>query len=259
MSIATISPSSLAQRRQKGESCDLIDVRTPVEFREVHVNSPEMCRSISSIRMPIMRARNGNSGEPLYVVCQLGGRSQKACEAFHKKGYTNVVNVEGGTEACVAAGLAARSWQEGDLARTPSSNRRRLPYVLTGVILGWQVHPAFYGLSGFHRRRPVVCRNQQHLRHGNAAHEDAVEQVMIVANILLASERNVDLSNTARSGLDFFSATKFADRSTGGQRALERTRWPILLAKVCSDELPRTRLWRDEAVPHGVIHKHMRL
>ena len=105
MSIPTISPSGLAQRCKAGQSCDLIDVRTPLEFREAHV---EFARNVPLDQLDpesIMRARNGNSGEPLYVVCQLGGRSQKACEEFHKKGYTNVVNVEGGTQACVAAGL----------------------------------------------------------------------------------------------------------------------------------------------------------
>ena len=37
MSLATISASSFAQRHQEGQEIDLIDVRIPVEFREVHV------------------------------------------------------------------------------------------------------------------------------------------------------------------------------------------------------------------------------
>ena len=105
MSISTISPAGLEQRRRSGQSCDLIDVRTPLEYRDSHV---EYARNVPLDQLDpeaIMRARNGNSGEPLYVVCQLGGRSQKACEEFQKKGFTNVVNVEGGTQACAAAGL----------------------------------------------------------------------------------------------------------------------------------------------------------
>ena len=35
--IATISPKQLANLVQTGASVELIDVRTPVEFREVHV------------------------------------------------------------------------------------------------------------------------------------------------------------------------------------------------------------------------------
>ncbi len=37
MAVANISPAGLAQRHQDGQKLDLIDVRTPVEFREVHV------------------------------------------------------------------------------------------------------------------------------------------------------------------------------------------------------------------------------
>ena len=35
--IMTISPQELATRQERGEVSELIDVRTPVEFREVHV------------------------------------------------------------------------------------------------------------------------------------------------------------------------------------------------------------------------------
>src|SRR6478609_3433717 len=148
MSIPTISPSGLAQRCKTGQSCDLIDVRTPLEFRDRHV---EFAQNIPLDQLDpesIMRARNGNSGEPLFVVCQLGGRSQKACEEFHKKGYTNVVNVEGGTKACEAAGLPLVHGKKAiSLERQVRIVAGSL--VLIGVVLGWQVHPAFYGLSGF--------------------------------------------------------------------------------------------------------------
>jgi len=148
MSVATISPSALLQRLRSGQSCDLIDVRSPSEFREVHV---EFVHNVPLDQLEpnsVMNARNGNSGEPLYVVCHLGGRSQKACEAFHKHGYTNVVNVEGGTDACVTAGLPlVRGKKTISLERQVRIVAGAL--VLTGVILGWQVHPAFYGLSAF--------------------------------------------------------------------------------------------------------------
>jgi rhodanese-related sulfurtransferase len=148
MSIPTISPTGLAQRCQNGQSCDLIDVRTPLEFRDAHV---EFARNVPLDRLDpesIMKARNGNAGEPLYVVCQLGGRSQMACEEFHKKGYTNVVNVEGGTQACVAAGLPlVRGKKAISLERQVRIVAGAL--TLTGVLLGFFVHPAFFGLSGF--------------------------------------------------------------------------------------------------------------
>ena len=88
-----------------GKKIDLIDVRTPMEFRSMHVaiarNEP-----LSGLDpKAIQSARNGASSEPLYVVCRSGGRSKQACEKFLASGITNVINVEGGTMACESAGM----------------------------------------------------------------------------------------------------------------------------------------------------------
>lgn len=148
MSVCTISPLGLAQRRKTGQSCDLIDVRTPAEYREVHV---EFARNVPLDQLDpesIMRARNGSAGEPLYVICQLGGRSQQACETFQKKGFANVVSVEGGTKACEQSELPlVRGKKAISLERQVRIAAGSL--VLIGVILGTWVNPYLYGLSGF--------------------------------------------------------------------------------------------------------------
>ena len=120
----------------------------PSNFAKRHV---EFARNVPLDQLDpesIMRARNGNTGEPLYVICQMGGRGKQACEAFQKKGFTNVVNVEGGTKACEQSDLPlVRGKKAISLERQVRIVAGSL--VLIGVILGWQVHPAFYGLSGF--------------------------------------------------------------------------------------------------------------
>src|SRR5690348_1641501 len=105
MSTATISPSELYQRHKRGEKVNLIDVRTPVEFRSVHVS---FARNVPLDQLdPKAEAESprGSSAEPLYIVCQSGGRSQKACEKFEQAGYSNIVNVLGGTNACLQTDL----------------------------------------------------------------------------------------------------------------------------------------------------------
>ena len=105
MSMATISPAKLAEITREGRKIELIDVRTPVEFREVHLQTARNV-PLDQLDPPVlMQARSGSSSEPLYLVCKGGGRSQQACEKFIKAGFTNVVNVEGGTMACIDAGL----------------------------------------------------------------------------------------------------------------------------------------------------------
>jgi rhodanese-related sulfurtransferase len=148
MSITVVKPQELAQLWKQGQRVDLIDVRTPVEFRQVHV---ENARNVPLDKLDpaaIMQARNGSTNELLYVVCHSGGRGRQACEKFLKEGFSNVVNVEGGTLACVDAGLpVVRGKQAMSLERQVRIAAGLL--VLIGVLLGWLVHPAWSGLSAF--------------------------------------------------------------------------------------------------------------
>lgn len=147
MTLATITPRQLEERRQAG-SITLIDVRTPVEFREIHV---EYARNVPLDRLDpaaIAPFRNGGPDEPLYVICRSGGRGQKACEKLLAAGIANVVNVEGGTTACVEAGLPVMRGRKAiSLERQVRIAAGLL--VLLGVALGWLVHPALLGLSAF--------------------------------------------------------------------------------------------------------------
>ncbi len=148
MTVATISPAGLAQRHNEGRKLDLIDVRTPVEFREVHV---QFARNVPLDQLDpgaVMQARNGTSGEPLYVICRSGGRGQQACEKFQQAGFANVINVEGGTQACDAAGLpVVRGKKAVSLERQVRIAAGSL--VLVGAALGYWVHPALIGISAF--------------------------------------------------------------------------------------------------------------
>lgn len=144
MSYSTISPQQLAELCQSGQKIELVDVRTPVEFREVHVAA---ARNVPLDRLDPSAVANGSTQEPLYVICKSGGRGQQACEKFVKAGYANVFNVEGGTTACIEAGLpVVRGKKAISLERQVRIAAGTL--VLLGVGLSF-VHPAFVGLSAF--------------------------------------------------------------------------------------------------------------
>jgi len=100
--VATISPTMLADLRRKGEKVTLIDVRTPAEFGEVHV---DFAHNIPLDRLDTQAVKAVAGDGPLYFVCKSGTRSQKACEKLLAAGVTDVVSVEGGTAACEAAGV----------------------------------------------------------------------------------------------------------------------------------------------------------
>ncbi len=146
MTVTTISPRQLAELRKAGTPIDLVDVRTPVEFRALHV---EFARNIPLDQLDPqaqLRARNGSSDVPLYFVCRSGSRGQQACERLLKAGFGNVANVEGGTLACLDAGLAmVRGKKAISLERQVRVAIGLV--VLLGTLLAWLVHPAFVGLS----------------------------------------------------------------------------------------------------------------
>ena len=146
--ISTISVNRLAELDGQG-NVEVIDVRTPAEFREVHSviarNVP--LESLNPGR--VMQERDGTASHPLYVICQSGNRSGKACQKFIDAGYTNVVNVEGGTIAWDQAGLpVVRGKKAMSLQRQVQITTGFL--VLLGAVLSfWNIYFALLsGLMG---------------------------------------------------------------------------------------------------------------
>jgi rhodanese-related sulfurtransferase len=139
--------SQLAEKQRKSH-IDVIDVRIPTEFREVHVEGAKNHPLDSLDPKSIMESRNGRSSEALYVICKSGSRSSKAFRKFLDAGYDNVVNVDGGTTAWVKAGLPV---QRGKKAISLERQVRILAgfLALLGAVLGFFVHPYFVGLSAF--------------------------------------------------------------------------------------------------------------
>ena len=148
MSISTISPQELAARNERGEVCELIDVRTPVEFREVHVS---FARNVPLDQLDppaLLSSRNGASQQPVYVICRSGNRANQACEKFVAAGFMNIVNVAGGTSAWEQAGLPVTRGQKA------ISLERQVRIViglivLTGSALTWFYDPRWIALPAF--------------------------------------------------------------------------------------------------------------
>lgn len=143
--IKTISVQKLSAC-QDDAGFQLIDVRTPVEYREVHVvrakNVP-----LSTLD-PEVAIKDCCADEPVYVICQKGGRSQQACQMFVDAGFSNVVNVTGGTEAWVDAELSvARGKKAISLERQVRIVAGLLVFI--GSLLGIFVSPWFMGLPAF--------------------------------------------------------------------------------------------------------------
>lgn len=94
-----ISVGELADAWKTGEAT-IIDVREPFEYEAVHIPGAALVplSDVPGRHEELPRDR------PVYVVCAVGGRSFQAAQFLSFQG-VEAINVDGGTDAWVRAGL----------------------------------------------------------------------------------------------------------------------------------------------------------
>jgi rhodanese-related sulfurtransferase len=103
---SAISVEELLKVSQNSSRFHLLDVREDDEYQEYHAT---ISRSLPLSRLMEGRAQDDlrmPKDETIYIICRSGRRSATACEILHSQGFTSLVNVTGGMEAWVKAGLA---------------------------------------------------------------------------------------------------------------------------------------------------------
>jgi len=141
----TISPIELQNLLAAQPDLPLLDVRTPVEFAEVHVPQAR--------NVPLDELRLGAVSVPkdqaVYLLCRSGQRATKAAEKLVREGFTQPVVIAGGTLAWIAANLPVTRGQSKVISLERQVRIVAGSLVLAGVALGWFVHRGFYGLAAF--------------------------------------------------------------------------------------------------------------
>ena len=134
MSLSTITVEELNSKKASDDSLELIDVRTPAEYQAVHVAFDEN-HPLDKLNVTTINESRSNPDQPLYVICKMGGRSAKACQQFVDVGMTNVVNVEGGTDAWVKAGFQVQRSGKKVIALDRQVRMTAGSLVLAGVLV----------------------------------------------------------------------------------------------------------------------------
>lgn len=147
MSVSTISPQEFYRQAEQGEMPELIDVRTPVEFQEVHSKFAKNL-PLDELDPHAFAQSREKPDSPLYVICRTGGRAAQACQKLQDAGWENVVNIEGGTLAWEQAGLPVnRGKKVMSLDRQVRIAAGSL--VVLGAIPALLGYPYFAALSAF--------------------------------------------------------------------------------------------------------------
>lgn len=89
---------------EDGASIELIDVRNPDEFENVHALSAKLF-PLPNVSLESIENLKLDKSQPIYLICRSGQRSMVAARQFVEAGFKHVFNVSGGTIDWVECGL----------------------------------------------------------------------------------------------------------------------------------------------------------
>ncbi len=147
---STQATRSGVQNSEHAQSNDsfVVDVRTPAEYNEVHVegtlNFPLGDLSRSATKIAELAA-----GRPVTLLCRTGKRAEEGRKLLTKAGVQDAYCMEGGIEAWIGQGNPVK--RSGTKAVSIERQVRIAAGVLVflGSIAAWFINPAFVVLPGF--------------------------------------------------------------------------------------------------------------
>ncbi|MDB6080270.1 MAG: ygaP 2 [Akkermansiaceae bacterium] len=145
----TITPEALAPLLAADPALPVIDVRTPLEFDETHL---ARSRNLPLDRLSprdLLEQQALPVDAPIYLLCRSGQRATKAAERLEAAGFQHATVVTGGILAWEQAGLPVTRGESKVISLERQVRIGAGSLVFIGVLLGWFVHPGFFGLSGF--------------------------------------------------------------------------------------------------------------
>jgi rhodanese-related sulfurtransferase len=141
----TITPAELQKLLAVQPASPVVDVRTPVEFAEVHVPQAQ------SVPLDELKpdALPYPKDKAVYLLCRGGQRATRAAEKLAQAGFSQPVVVIGGTLAWIEAGLPVDRSPVKVISLERQVRIAAGAIVFTGVLLARLVDARFIWLSGF--------------------------------------------------------------------------------------------------------------
>lgn len=95
-------PPAAFLKKMEADKGQVIDVRTPKEYQSGYINN--------AVNMHVydkdfeQRVDKLDKNKTVFVYCKAGGRSAEAVEVLQKKGFSHIVELDGGMDAWTEAG-----------------------------------------------------------------------------------------------------------------------------------------------------------
>jgi len=143
--IPIITPDNASRIAAENSSAILLDVRTPSEF------SARRAIGARNIPLDALDTFTGSlpRNAPILLLCEKGGRAAVAATKLRGHGFEDIHVVEGGTENWSKSNLPIEGTGKKSISIERQVRFGAGGLVLTGVILGFLIHPGFFALSAF--------------------------------------------------------------------------------------------------------------
>jgi len=98
VAVHEIYPGDVADKITRGENMILLDVRTPQEHEEIHLENSLLLPvdEISVSTLNKIGLGEDSKDKEIILYCRSGNRSQRAYDLMTALGYTNLTSVQGG-------------------------------------------------------------------------------------------------------------------------------------------------------------------
>jgi len=90
-----ITVSGFYEKSKHDKGIFLLDVRSPDEYREMHVPATNRLIPVEELKKRINELKGLENNE-IYIICRSGRRSKKASEILTSNGFKKVFNIKGG-------------------------------------------------------------------------------------------------------------------------------------------------------------------
>lgn len=118
--IQTIAPATYAEKINAIENAQLLDVRTPEEYKGEHLNKAVNVNWNDD--QFVANVSKYDKSKPVFVYCKIGGRSLQAAQKLSELGFTEIYNLDGGILKWNAAGLSKPSDKTIGMSRKEYAN-----------------------------------------------------------------------------------------------------------------------------------------
>jgi rhodanese-related sulfurtransferase len=142
--LTKLKPADVAERLAAGRAV-LVDIRETDEFRRRHAKGA-LSRPLSAFEQARVKIEPDRE---VVFTCRSGMRTNAACDRLAAAVAGEAFVLDGGLDAWAASGLPMDTDNKAPLEMMRQVQISAGMLVVLGVVLGFRLHPGFFGLSAF--------------------------------------------------------------------------------------------------------------